>query len=90
MYLPKSSTSARMQHKWSYRWFYFSLPSSRPVAIPSGPCPPNYLAIASGRRDGLVYFQISHYPHTHQVAKLPPLDNRRYRPIGFSRNNIIL
>ena len=28
-------------------------------------------------------FQISHYPHTHQVASLPPLDNGRYGPIGW-------
>ena len=28
-------------------------------------------------------FQISHYPHTHQVAFLPPLDNGRYGPLGW-------
>ena len=32
-----------------------------------------------------------HTIHTPTKAtKLPPLDNRRYGPIGFSRNNIIL
>ena len=28
-------------------------------------------------------FQISYYPHTHQVAFLPPLDNGRYGPLGW-------
>ena len=44
---------------------------------------PDWPPLARGSK-----FHTIHTPT--KATKLPPLDNRRYGPIGFSRNNIIL